>query len=761
MKVDLKLAREYGLSEAEWEMILARLGRVPSHEELGVISVMWSEHCSYKSSRRHLKKLPTAAPWVLQGPGENAGVIDVGGGLAVCFKMESHNHPSFIEPFQGAATGVGGIMRDIFTMGARPVANLNSLRFGAIDAPRMRFLVEGVVAGIGSYGNCMGVPTVGGEVAFDPSYDGNILVNAMTVGVMKSDRIFRSAAAGVGSPVIYVGSKTGRDGIHGATMASEEFGEGELEARSEDGRTGSAPKQSKRPRVQVGDPFTEKVLLEACLELMQEDAIVAIQDMGAAGLTCSTCEMAAKGGLGIDIDVRHVPRRETGMTPYEILLSESQERMLMVVKPGREDLVRRIFHKWDLSVAVIGTITDSGRMIVREGDRIAVDLPVGLLTDDAPNYDRPHRAPPDLEARWRMPELPQRPMDRRLIELLSRPTIASKRWVYEQYDSSVRASTVAGPGAADAAVVRLPDERMAPAAREKRGIALTTDMNSRYVALDPRRGALLGLLESARNLVCVGATPKAVTDCLNFGNPEKPEVMWTLVEAIEGLAEGARALDTPIVSGNVSLYNETGGRPILPTPTIGMVGIVDDVARIARIGFAQDGDRIVLLGDVDQVSFGGSELLLMETGKLAGRPAAADLDRAKAVHAACLESIRGGLVSSAHDAAEGGLLVAIAECCIRGRRGARIRLPGSDATKSAFAEGPSLIVLSARAENVPKIRAIAEAVGAPLSEMGEVGTDRLIVEGHLEVPIEELRNAWENSLIDALKGRNAQRRNEA
>ncbi len=748
MKVDVALAKEYGLTEPEWKAILEKLGREPSHEELGVLSVMWSEHCSYKSSRRHLKKLPTEGACVLQGPGENAGVIDVGGGMAVCFKMESHNHPSFLEPYQGAATGVGGIMRDIFTMGARPVANLNSLRFGSIDAPRMRFLIEGVVAGIGSYGNCMGVPTVGGEVAFDPSYDGNILVNAMTVGVMKSDRIFKSAAAGLGSPVIYVGSKTGRDGIHGATMASEEFG------------VGSG--QAKRPRVQVGDPFTEKVLLEACLELMREDAIVAIQDMGAAGLTCSTCEMAAKGGLGIDIDVMLVPRREIGMTAYEILLSESQERMLMVVKPGRADRVLEIFKKWDLDAAVIGEITGSKKMVVREGERIAVDLPVSLLTDDAPNYDRPYQPPPDLVARWVMPDLLDRPMDRRLLDLLARPTICSKRWVYEQYDSSVRASTVAGPGASDAAVLRLPNAALSPTSDEKRGLAVTVDMNGRYVALDPRRGTQLGLLESARNLICAGAEPLAVTDCLNFGNPERPEVMWTLVEAIEGLAEGATALDTPIVSGNVSLYNETGGRPILPTPTIGMVGIVDDVARIARIGFARDGDVIVLLGDVDQVSFGGSELLLMETGKLAGRPSEADMERARAVHAACLESIRAGWVSSAHDASEGGLLVAIAESCIAGKRGARVKLPGAgDPVLRAFGEGPSVIVVSAQPESAAKIRAVAEAKGAPVSEIGEVGTDCLIVEGHLEVPIEELRNAWENSLIGALKGSSAPRRNEA
>jgi phosphoribosylformylglycinamidine synthase len=743
MNIDLALAKEHGLSESEWALVLEQLGRPPTYEELGIVSVMWSEHCSYKSSRRHLKKLPTDAPWVLEGPGENAGVIDAGGGIAVCFKMESHNHPSFIEPYQGAATGVGGIMRDVFTMGARPIANLNSLRFGDLSSPRMRFLVGGVVAGIGGYGNCMGVPTVGGEVAFDPSYDGNILVNAMTVGVMRTDRIFRSAAAGVGAPVVYVGSKTGRDGIHGATMASEEFGEGS---------------EAKRPRVQVGDPFTEKKLLEACLELMREDAIVAIQDMGAAGLTCSTCEMAAKGGLGIEIDVELVPRRETGMTPYEILLSESQERMLMVVKPDREGDVRRIFDKWELSVAVIGRITDTRRMVVREGPKVVVDVPVELLVDRAPSYDRPHRAPEGLEARWTMPDLGERPMDRRLLALLARPTIASKRWVYEQYDSSVRASTVCGPGAADAAVVRLPDADGRPSDRGARGLGIAVDMNSRYVGLDPRRGTILGVLESARNLACVGAEPKALTDCLNFGNPEKPEVMWSLVESIEGLAEAARALDTPIVSGNVSLYNETEGRPILPTPTVGMVGIVEDVERSSALGmgFRDDGDRIILLGDADRVSLGGSELLLMETGTLAGRPAVPDFEMAKAVHAACLSAVRRGLAKSAHDVSEGGLLVAIAESCVRGGVGADVALPAD--ARRVFGEGPSLIVLGVAPERVPEVQAIAAKCGAPSREIGRVGGTRLEVraDGTGEVlvaaSVDDLSDAYENGLTRALSG---------
>ncbi len=728
-------AREHGLRPEEWQRLLHGLGRVPTWEELGMVSVMWSEHCSYKSSRRHLKKLPTEAPWVLQGPGENAGVVDVGDGLAACFKMESHNHPSFIEPFQGAATGVGGILRDVFTMGARPIANLNSLRFGRPEAPRMRFLVEGVVAGIGAYGNCMGVPTVGGEVAFDPSYDGNILVNAMTVGLMRSDRIFRSAAAGVGHPVMYVGSKTGRDGIHGATMASEEFGE---------------QSASQRPRVQVGDPFTEKCLLEACLELMSEDAIVAIQDMGAAGLTSSSCEMASRGNAGIDIDVAEVPRRETGMSPYEVLLSESQERMLMVVRPGTEALVRGIFDRWGLDSAVIGRVTDTGCVVVRDGDREVARLPVQVLVDEAPVYDRPMKRPP-LETAWVLPDLASFEavsLETRLLSVLSQPTVASKRWVYEQYDSGVRCSTVLGPGAADAAVVRLSGADLDPDGDTVRGLALTVDMNSRWVQLDPRRGAMLGVLEAARNLACVGAEPRGLTDCLNFGNPERPEVMWTLVESIEGLAEACRALGVPVVSGNVSLYNETDGRSILPTPTVGMVGVVENVRCSPGSGFRRAGDRVFVLGSPEGLTLGGSELVWMEQGAHLGRPAEPDLEMARRVHAACVAAVRQGWVRSAHDVSEGGLAVCIAESCILGGIGAVLRWPWSAEPERFFGEGPSVIVLTTDAPE--KLKEVATEHRAPLVEIGEVGGAVLDIDGYLKVAVSDLAASWEGGLPRAL-----------
>ena len=738
--VDASLAREHGLTDGEWQHVLDVLGRTPTYEELGILSVMWSEHCSYKSSRIHLKKLPTEAPWVIEGPGENAGVIDVGDGLAAVFKMESHNHPSFIEPYQGAATGVGGIMRDVFTMGARPLANLDSLRFGRPEAPRMRFLVEGVVAGIGGYGNCMGVPTVGGEVKFDASYDGNILVNAFTLGVCRTDRIFRSAAAGIGNPVVYVGSKTGRDGIHGATMASEEFG---------------SESEAKRPRVQVGDPFTEKKLLEACLELMREDAIVAIQDMGAAGLTSSSCEMASKGGAGIEIDVSAVPRRETGMTPYEVLLSESQERMLMVIRPGTEDRVRAIFEKWELDVAVVGTVTDSGCVVVRDGEREVARLPVALIVDEAPRYDRPTRAP-DRSALTELPALAPLTVDGegptsvtgRLLQLMGRPDIASKRWVYEQYDASVRASTVLGPGAADAAVIRLPDHDLEPQSASVRGLAMTVDMNGRFVQLDPRRGAIRGVLEAACNLACVGARPRATTDCLNFGNPERPEVMWTLVEAIEGLAEGCRALETPIVSGNVSLYNETEGRAILPTPTIGMVGTVEDVRRCPRSSLDDAGARLVLLGDVEAMDLAGSELVHMEHGELRGTLAEPDLEMAKAVHETLIEAVGAGLATAAHDAAEGGLLVALAEMAVSGRMGAQVCLPFEADLRRLFGEGPSLVWLQTR--HVDEVAAVAARHGAPMVDVGAVGGDRLVVEGLMDVELERLARPWEEGLRTVL-----------
>ena len=740
--VDAALARSHGLSTDEYAHLLERLGRTPTYEELGIVSVMWSEHCSYKSSRLHLATLPTEAEWVIEGPGENAGVIDVGDGQAVAFKMESHNHPSFIEPFQGAATGVGGIMRDVFTMGARPIASMNSLRFGDPSNPRTRFLVEGVVAGIGGYGNCMGVPTVAGEVAFDSSYDGNNLVNAFTLGVLPTDRIFRSAAAGIGNDVVYVGSKTGRDGIHGATMASEEFGE---------------DSEAKRPRVQVGDPFTEKKLLEACLELMREDVIVAIQDMGAAGLTSSSCEMAGKGGLGIEIDIDRVPRREVGMTPYEVLLSESQERMLMVVREGGAQTVERIFGKWKLDACVIGRITDSGHVVVKDHGEVVADLPAGLVSDDAPAYRRPAVEPADLAARWTMPPLADRDDGARLTALMARPTIASKRWIYEQYDWSVRCGTIAGPGAADAAVVRLPSIDTRPSATNKRGIAMTVDMNGRYCQLDPERGAALGVLECVRNLACVGAEAKAATDCLNFGNPEKSEVMWTFEGAIRGMGEACRQMSTPIVSGNVSFYNETDGRAILPTPSVGMVGVVEDIGTVTGSAFVQAGDRIVLLGTLDAMSLAGSELLLMETGALSGRPAEPDYARAIAVNRTCIELVRAGKAKSAHDASEGGLMVCIAESCVQGGLGATIdaRAPGEGSARPSptilFGEGPSVIAISIAPEDLDEALALAGQHGCPIRVIGEVRDDRrLVVEGALDVSLDELEDAWSNGLTRAL-----------
>ena len=734
-EVNVDLARSHGLTDDEFKHICDSLGRTPTYEELGVVSVMWSEHCSYKSSRLHLKKLPTEADWVLQGPGENAGVIDVGDGMAVCFKMESHNHPSFIEPYQGAATGVGGIMRDVFTMGARPVANLNSLRFGNPKNPRMRFLVEGVVAGIGGYGNCMGVPTVGGEIAFDDSYSGNILVNAFTLGVLKSDRIFRSAAAGVGNDVVYVGSKTGRDGIHGATMASEEFGE---------------DSEAKRPRVQVGAPFTEKKLLEACLELMKEDVIVAIQDMGAAGLTSSSCEMAGKGGLGIEIDIEKVPRRETGMTPYEVLLSESQERMLMVVKEGGAEVVERIFNKWKLDACVIGRITDSGHVVVKEDGEVVVDVPAKLVSDEAPIYDRPSSPPTDLDTRWVTPELQERDVETRLLELLEQPTIASKRWAYEQYDSSVRCGTVRGPGQADAAVIRMPADDTSPTDVITKGIAMSVDMNGRFCQLDPHRGAAHGILESARNLACVGAKAMATTDCLNFGSPERPEVMWSFKEALEGMGEACVEMACPVISGNVSFYNETEGKAILPTPTVGLVGVVKDVTTVPGQGFVNDGDVVVALGELDAASLGGSELVLLETGTIRGRPSEPNYDEAKAVNASCIKAVEEGLLSSAHDVSEGGLLVAIAESCIAGGRGVKLDSGTLNHSVDAlFGETSNVIVVSINRQNLGRLLEITSENNCATTEIGSVVGSTLEL-GETRVSVEELTNRWDHGMVRKL-----------
>ncbi|MCZ6603592.1 MAG: phosphoribosylformylglycinamidine synthase subunit PurL, partial [Alphaproteobacteria bacterium] len=652
-----------GLSEAEYKAVLDAMGRTPNRTELGIFSVMWSEHCSYKSSRKWLKTLPTDGPQVICGPGENAGVVDIGDGLAAVFKIESHNHPSFIEPHQGAATGVGGIMRDVFTMGARPIANLNALRFGATDHARTRHLVSGVVAGIGGYGNCMGVPTVGGEMNFHGSYNGNPLVNAMTVGLAKADRIFYSAAAGAGLPVVYVGSKTGRDGIHGATMASAEFDD-EADA--------------KRPTVQVGDPFTEKLLLEACLELMQSDAIVAIQDMGAAGLTSSSVEMASKGGVGFAIDLDRVPRREEGMTAYELMLSESQERMLMVLHPGAEQAAGAIFEKWELDFAVIGQTDDSGRLRLSMDGEIVADIPIAPLVDAAPEYDRPW-----TETRLRAPIGPAdilEPADPPTLgsclrRLVSCPDMASRRWVWEQYDSMVMTDTAAGPGG-DAAVVRVHGTRA--------GLAMTTDCTPRYVFADPKTGGAQAVAEAWRNLTCVGATPLAITNNLNFGNPERPEIMGQLVGAVTGMGDACRALDFPVVSGNVSLYNETvngetgADEAIMPTPVVGGLGLIDDTARVVSMALDTADLALVVIGGTTDAAQGwlGASLFLAEiAGRHDGAPPPVDLAAERRAGDFVRHTIAAGRIEACHDISDGGLLATVAEMSMAGGTGAALAPP--------------------------------------------------------------------------------------
>ena len=632
-----ELVADHGLSDDEYGRIKRLLNREPSFVELGIFSVMWSEHCSYKSTRIHLRKLPTKAPWVLQGPGENAGVIDIGDGDACIFKMESHNHPSFIEPYQGAATGVGGIMRDVFTMGARPVAMMNALRFGEPSHPKTRHLVSGVVSGIGGYGNCMGVPTVGGEVNFHASYNGNILVNAMCIGLARSDKIFRSAAKGAGNPVVYIGSKTGRDGIHGATMASAEF--------SEDS-------EEKRPTVQVGDPFTEKLLLEACLELMATDAIIAIQDMGAAGLTSSSAEMADKGGSGIELDLDHVPQREIDMTAYEMMLSESQERMLAVLKPGREAEAEAIFRKWELDFAVIGITTDTHRLVVKHRGEIVADMPVTALSDEAPLYERPFvtRTPatgtPAFDA--------TRPIIEALKKILAAPDMCSRRWVWEQYDYSVMADTVQSPGG-DAAVVRVHSSN--------KGLAISTDVTPRYCKADPYEGAKQAVAEAWRNITAVGAKPLALTDNLNFGNPQKPEIMGEIVSGIDGIGEACRALNFPVIGGNCSLYNETNGEAILPTPAIGGVGLLKNVHRMATVAFKRAGEAILLVGDT-RGHLGQSIYLREIEGKEEGACPPVDLALEKRAGDFVRQLIEDGRVDTVHDVSDGGVLVAVAEMAL-------------------------------------------------------------------------------------------------
>src|SRR5579863_3341265 len=661
----------HGLSEDEYSHVLHAMAREPNLLELGIFSVMWSEHCSYKSSRIHLKKRPTTAPWVICGPGENAGVIDIGDGQAAIFKMESHNHPSYIEPYQGAATGVGGILRDVFTMGARPVANLNALRFGRADYPRMKHLVQGVVAGIGGYGKCVGVPTVGGETNFHRASVCNILVNAMTVGVAEQDKIFYSAATGLGNSIVYVGSKTGRDGIHGATMASADFDENSDE---------------KRPTVQVGDPFTEKLLIEACLELMATDAIVAIQDMGAAGLTSSSVEMASKGGAGIRLDMNKVPCRETGMTPYEMMLSESQERMLIVLAPGKEAMAEAIFRKWELDFAVIGEVTDTEHMVLEFEGAVVCDIPLGPLADDAPLYDRPHVAPPKPAPLTNVPESANLAAD--LLTLIACPDLASRRWIYEQYDSQVGADTLQKSGG-DAAVVRIHGTRKA--------LAMSTDCSPRYCFADPYEGGKQAVAETWRNICAVGATPLAITNCLNFGNPQRPEIMGQIVGCLEGMGDACRALDYPIVSGNVSLYNESkatgGGSAIMPTPAIGGVGLMMDYSKMATIGFKAEGDGIWLIGS--EGSHLGQSLWLREVhGREEGTPPSVDLGEELRNGALVRQLIADRVVNGVHDISDGGLLVALAEMALAGGKGCTLDID-LDAG-SAFGEDQSRYVVTAR-----------------------------------------------------------------
>jgi phosphoribosylformylglycinamidine synthase len=721
-----ELAREFGLSADEYKLAVSILGRVPNVTELGIFSVMWSEHCSYKSSKKWLRKLPTTAPWVVCGPGENAGVIDIGDGTVAIFKMESHNHPSFIEPYQGAATGVGGILRDVFTMGARPIANLNSLRFGDPKHPKTRQLVAGVVGGIGGYGNCVGVPTVGGECTFHPRYNGNILVNAMTVGLARADCVFYARAAGIGNPVVYVGSKTGRDGIHGATMASAVFGE-EVEA--------------KRPTVQVGDPFTEKLLIEACLELMATDAIVSIQDMGAAGLTSSSFEMAGKGGLGIELNLDTVPQRETGMSAYEIMLSESQERMLMVLQQGREAEAERIFRKWELDFAVIGKLTDTGRLVLRYGGRVAADMPVAPLSEKMPEYARawvPTPARPAVDAA----SVPA-PKDyaATLKKLLGSPDLASKRWIWDQYDHMVMADTLQRPGG-DAAVVRIHGTA--------RALALTTDCTPRYCDANPRTGGAQAVAEAWRNLTCVGARPLAVTDCMNFGNPERPEIMGQFADCIEGMAEACTALDFPVVSGNVSLYNETGTTAVQPTPSIGGVGILDNLRTVTTLAFKSPNSALVLVGET-RGHFGASLFLREIAGREDGAPPRVDLNAERRNGDFVRHHITTGKVLAAHDCSDGGLLVAVAEMAMAGAIGAALSVPAGSAPLHAFlfGEDQARYVLEVAETDVAALLDNARAEGVPAARVGATAGQgpaaALTVNGAWPISVAELRavnEAW-------------------
>jgi phosphoribosylformylglycinamidine synthase subunit PurL len=751
--------RQHGLAPDEYEKIKQLLGgREPTLTELGIFSVMWSEHCSYKSSRVHLKRLPTRSKRVLQGPGENAGIIDIGDGWACAFKIESHNHPSFIEPFQGATTGVGGILRDIFTMGARPVAVMDSLRFGPLrvdagDSPaqtnqkdihRNHSIFEGVVSGVASYGNCFGVPNLGGETKFEPSYSGNPLVNAFAMGLVRKNEIFYARAAGEGNPVIYVGAKTGRDGIHGATMASEEFSEAS---------------EAKRPNVQVGDPFLEKLLLEACLEAMQTGAIVGIQDMGAAGLTCSTCEMGGRGGVGIEIELDRVPQRETGMTAYEIMLSESQERMLLVAQKGREQEVFRVFEKWGLDAVAVGKVTTDNKLRVLQHGEVVAEIPNQALTDDAPVYQRPL-------ARWEPPVPREMPAHinlngasdsaQHLKQLLASPNICGKRWVWQQYDHMVQTNTVEAPGAGDAGVIRIKGSQ--------RGLAMALDGNGRWCYLDPRLGAMHAVAEAARKVACSGATPVGATNCLNFGNPEKPHIMWQFSQTIDGITKACEELGIPITGGNVSFYNETLGEGIYPTPVLGVVGILDDVRKTAKMHFAEAGRTIVLLrageaADITDVEseFGSSEFAKEILGTLWGYPPELDLEKEAALQKAVIELIREGLVDSVHDCSDGGLAVTLAEKAFAQGVGARVKLAshGLPAEFVLFGEDASRIVISCDRARVSRIQQVAENHGIVAETLGEAISDRLEIslDGKLLVSalVSELNAKYESALESTLR----------
>ena len=724
--ITAELVASHGLKPDEYERILKIIGRVPSFTELGIFSAMWNEHCSYKSSRLHLRGLPTKAPWVIQGPGENAGVIDIGDGLAVVFKMESHNHPSFIEPYQGATTGVGGILRDVFTMGARPIACLNAISFGAPEHPRTRHLVSGVVAGIGGYGNSFGVPTVGGQMRFHTRYDGNILVNAMAVGLAETDKIFYAAASGVNMPIVYLGSKTGRDGIHGATMASAEFDDDSAE---------------KRPTVQVGDPFAEKLLLEACLEIMEADCVVAIQDMGAAGLTCSAVEMGAKGDLGVDLNLDSVPTRETGMSAYEMMLSESQERMLMVLKPEKEKQAEAIFKKWGLDFAVVGYTTPSQRFVVKHGGDVMVDLPIKELESEAPLYDRPHVPSPQVPViRAQDVKAPMSISDA-LVKLIATPELCSKRWVWEQYDHVIGGNTLQRPGG-DAAVVRVQEG--------PKGLALTVDVTPRYCEADPFEGGKQAVAEAWRNITAVGGRPLAITDNLNFGNPERPEIMGQFV----GIADACRALDFPVVSGNVSLYNETNGRGILPTPSIGGVGLLDDFKKSATLAFKAGGEAVLLIGDT-QGWLGQSVYLRDVCGREEGAPPPVDLETEKRNGNVVRGMIHAGTATAVHDISDGGLLVALTEMAMAGGMGAQLLAAPAAIVPHAywFGEDQARYIVTVAAADAGLVLAKMKGAGIPCVRIGTTGGDTIAISGEKAVSVEMLKTGFEDWLPAYMAGK--------